>query len=167
MANVSSTVSLRSILEKDKLNRTNFLVWFFKLRIVLTQQRKLYVLDRPIPKEPAKDAPKVQKDAYEKHLNDSLEVSCLMLDTMVPELKKDLEMLVPFEMLKRLREMFQQQVRRERFETNKALLSCKMAEGESVSTHILEMKGVHRSPYKARICHYSRACDGFDPKLAV
>ena len=88
MATISSTISLRSILEKDKLNRTNFLVWFFKLRIVLTQQRKLYVLDEPIPKEPAKDAPKVQKDAYEKHLNDSLEVSYLMLETMVQSCKK-------------------------------------------------------------------------------
>ena len=108
MANISSTISLRSILEKDKLNRTNFLDWFSRLRIVLTQQRKLYVLDEPIPKEPAKDAPKVQMDAYEKHLNDSLEVSNLMLETMVPELRKDLERLMPFEMFRRLREMFQQ-----------------------------------------------------------
>ena len=90
MANVSSTFLLRSILEKDKLNRTNFLDWFFKLRIILTQQRKLYVLDEPIPKEPAKDTPKVQKNAYKKHFDDSLEVSYLMLDTMVPEMQKDL-----------------------------------------------------------------------------
>ena len=90
-----------------------------------------------------------------------------MLETMVPELQKDLEKLMPFEMFKRLREMFQQQVRRERFETNKALLSCKMAEGESVSTHIWEMKRY--------IDHLGRLgfpitpvlATGFDPKLAV
>ena len=101
----------------------NFLVWFRKLRIVLTQQRKLYVLDKPLPKELANNAPRAQKNAYEKYFDDSLEVSCLMLDTMVPELQKDLEMLMSFEIITRLREMFQQQVRQERYETTKALHS--------------------------------------------
>ena len=121
--NVSSTLSLRSILKKDKLVGTNFLDWFRNLRIVLTQERKLYVLENPLPEEPANDAPRAQKNAYEKHFDDSLEVSCLMLDTMVPELQKDLEMLMAFEMITRLKEMFLQQARQERYETTKALHS--------------------------------------------
>ena len=37
--------------------------------------------------------------------------------------------------------MFQVQARQERFETSKALYSCKMAEGGSVSAHVLKMQG--------------------------
>ena len=132
---------MRSILEKEKLNGTNFLDWFRNLRIVLKQKRKAYVLDQPIPKEPAANAPRAQKDAYTKHTNDSVDVECLMLATMVPELQRDLEHVEAFEMIAHLKEMFQQQARQERYETMKALHSCKMAEGASVSPHVLKMKG--------------------------
>ena len=111
------------------------------MRIVLTQEKKLYVLENPIPAQPAANAPRAQRDAYEKHVNDSVDVACLMLATMVPEIQKNLENMGAYEMLTHLREMFQQQARQERFETTKALHSCKMAEGASVSTHVLRMKG--------------------------
>ena len=57
-SNTTPTMSLRSILEKDKLNGTNFLDWYRNLRIVLRQERKEYILDQPIPKEPAANAPR-------------------------------------------------------------------------------------------------------------
>ena len=46
-----------------------------------------------------------------------------------------------YDMIFNLQEMFQQQARQERYETTKALHSCKMAEGASVSAHVLKMKG--------------------------
>ena len=78
-SNTTPTMSLRSILEKDKLNGTSFLDWYRNLRIVLKQERKKYILDQPIPEEPAANAPRAQKDAYSKHRNDSVDVTCLML----------------------------------------------------------------------------------------
>ena len=43
----------------------------------------MYVLDN----EPlANNAPRVERDAYSKHLNDSVDVTCLMLTTMNSEL---------------------------------------------------------------------------------
>ena len=57
-SNTASNLSLRSILEKDKLNGTNFLDWYRNLRIVLKQERKEHVLDQPVPNEPAASAPK-------------------------------------------------------------------------------------------------------------
>ena len=89
--NNNSTMSLRSVLEKDNLTGTNFLDWFQNLRIFLKQERKLYVLDEPLPEEPAENVPRVEKNAYEKHHNDSIDVSCLMLATMSSELQKDLQ----------------------------------------------------------------------------
>ena len=85
-SNTTPTMSLRSILEKDKLNGTNFLDWYRNLRIVLRQERKEYILDQPIPEEPAANAPRAQKDAYNKHLNDSVDVTCLMLGCMESKL---------------------------------------------------------------------------------
>ena len=46
-----------------------------------------------------------------------------------------------YEIMTHLKEMFQEQARRERFVTTKALTSCKMALGTSVSAHVLKMKG--------------------------
>ena len=105
--NNTSNLSLRSVLEKDKLVGTNFLDWFRNLRIVLRQERKLYVLDQAIPEEPAATASKAQKDAHKKHTDDSLDVGCLMLATMSPELQKDLEHMEAYEIATHLKEMFQ------------------------------------------------------------
>ena len=92
-SNTISNLSLQSILEKDKLNGTNFLDWYRNLRIVLKQERKEYILDQPVLDEPHANALKAQKDAYSKHLNDSIDVTCLMLGYMDSNLQKQL--LVP------------------------------------------------------------------------
>ena len=128
--NNTSNLSLRSVLEKDKLAGTNFLDQFKNLRIVLKQERKLYVLDQILTEEPTATASRAQKDAYKKHTDDSLDVECLMLATMTPELQKDLKHMEAYEMAAHLKEMFQQQARQERYETTKALHSCKMVEGQ-------------------------------------
>ena len=87
-SNNTSTFTLRSILEKEKHNGTNFFDWSRNLRIVLKQKRKMYVLDNEIPNEhPANNAPRAERDAYSKNLNDSIDVTCLMLTTMNFELK--------------------------------------------------------------------------------
>ena len=95
-SNITSNLSLRSILEKDKLNGTNFLDWYRNLRIILKQERKEYILDQSVPDEPAANAQKAQKDTYSKHLNDSIDVTYLMLGCMDSNLQKQLmEMDIP------------------------------------------------------------------------
>ena len=141
-SNNTSTFTLRSVLKKEKLNGTNFLDWSRNLRIVLKQERKMYVLDNEIPNEPpANNAPQVKRDAYSKHLNDSVDVTCLMLTTMNSELQKQFEEMEAFDMMVHLKGMFQEQVRQERFTTTKELNACKMTPGTSVSAHVLKMKG--------------------------
>ena len=89
-SNTTSNLSLRSILEKDKLNGTNFHDWYRNLRIVLKQERKEYILDQPIPDEPSANAHRAQKDAHSKHLNNSIDVTCLMHGYMDSNLQKQL-----------------------------------------------------------------------------
>ena len=102
----------------------------------------LLTLDNEIPNEPpAKNAPRAKRDAYSKHLNDSVDVTCLMLTTMNSKLQKKFEEIEDFDMMVHLKGMFQEQARQERFTTTKALNGCKMTPGTSVSAHVLKMKG--------------------------
>ena len=48
--------ALRSVLESNKLNETNYADWIRNLRIVLRAANKEDVLDNPLPEEPAADA---------------------------------------------------------------------------------------------------------------
>ena len=44
--------ALRSVLESNKLNETNYADWIRNLRIVLRAANKEDVLDNPLPEEP-------------------------------------------------------------------------------------------------------------------
>ena len=90
-ASNNSAINLRSVLEKEKLNGTNFIDWYRNLRIVLRQEKREYVLEQPYPDDLPDNATAADHRAYEKHCNDSLDVSCLMLATMSPDLQKQYE----------------------------------------------------------------------------
>jgi len=132
---------LRSVLEKEKLNGTNFIDWIRNLRIVLKQERKDYVLENPIPPEPAANAPRAERDAYKKHSDDAVDATCLMLATMNSELQRQFENMMAFDIVVQLKNLFQAQARVKRYEMTKALHECKMAEGASVSSHVIKMIG--------------------------
>lgn len=146
MAN-TSTFTLRSAIEKDsaKLTGPNFLDWYRNLRIILKQEKKEYVLEKPVPEKPKADTDgkisAAEQAIYDKHVNDDLDVTCLMLTIMNSELQKQLEKLSAYDIIGQLRELFQVQARTERYETSKALYQCKLAEGSPVSPHVLKMMG--------------------------
>ena len=62
MAPSNQPFTLRSILEKDKLNGTNYADWILNLRIVLRAEKN-EILDTPLPEEPADNAPAAEKNA--------------------------------------------------------------------------------------------------------
>ncbi|XP_071727618.1 uncharacterized protein [Rutidosis leptorrhynchoides] len=78
---------------------------------------------------------------------------------MIPDLQKDLEHHDAFEMLKQLKEMFQQQARQQCFETVRALHACKMTEGTSISSYVLKMKSY--------IDQLERLGSSIGPELAI
>ena len=133
---------LRSILDKEKLSGTNFLDWHRNLRIVLKHDKKLYVLETPVPEEePPSSAPKAEREAYKKHLDDANEAACLMLATMNSELQKQHENMSAFDMIGHLKMLYQEQARNERFQVSKALFNSKLSEGNPVGPHVLKMIG--------------------------
>lgn len=141
MANNASTNILRSLIEKEKLTETNFIDWSRNMRIVLTHEKKLYVLDGPIPETPPAGASAALRNAHAKHLNDSVEVSCIMLASMTPELQKQHEGMTAFDMIEHLKTLYEEQARHERFDVSKALFSTKLSEGGPVGPHVLKMIG--------------------------
>ncbi|KAL6557588.1 hypothetical protein OROMI_017938 [Orobanche minor] len=137
-----NTNSLRSILDKEKLFGTNYLDWSMNLRIVLKDEKTQYILENSIPDELESTATKAQKDVYNKHVNDSLDVTCLMLATMNSELHIQFEDMEAYEMMGQLKEMFQEQARQERFATMKALNDCKIS--SVIDTQISAIRCSHR-----------------------
>ncbi|KAJ9541849.1 hypothetical protein OSB04_028355 [Centaurea solstitialis] len=143
MANtVTSTnnLSLRSILEKDKLTGSNFFDWERNLMIVLRHERKWYVLEEPLGEAPPATAPAAARNAHKKHSDDLLDVACLMLATMSPDLQAGLINTNAYDMIRQLRDMFQTQARTERYDATKAFNECKKIKGTSVSDHVMKMK---------------------------
>src|SRR3954467_10800293 len=86
-----SGFALRTILEKDKLNDTNFTNWYRNLRIVPKQENKDHVLDNPLPDEPDENATVTSINAYHWTKDESMEISFLMLVHMEPNLQQQFE----------------------------------------------------------------------------
>ena len=136
-----SSFSLRTILEKDKLNGTNFTNWYHNLRIVLKHDKKEHVLEDPLPEEPADNGNATTKNAYKKLIDESTEISCLMLACMEPDLQQHFENVEAYDMIESLKSMFQTQARTERFNVWRSLMDCKLKEGDLLSPHVIKMIG--------------------------
>ncbi|KAK9043238.1 hypothetical protein V6N11_071585 [Hibiscus sabdariffa] len=61
------------------------------MRIVLNQERKEYVIIEYVSNEPGTNPPRASKDKFEKHMDDMLDVGCLVLVTITLELQKQHE----------------------------------------------------------------------------
>jgi hypothetical protein len=138
-ASNNSVFNLRSVLEKEKLDGTNFIDCYRNLRIVLRQEKAEYALEEPYPDDLPNNADESERVAYEKHTNDLYNVSYLMLATMSPDLQKQYEHIDAYSMIVGLHGMFENQARAERYNISKSLFSAKLAEGSPVSPHVVNM----------------------------
>jgi gag-polypeptide of LTR copia-type len=138
---IQPNFNLRSVLEKEKLNGINFMVWYRTLRIMLKQEKKEHVLDVPLPESPADGASRATRDIYQTYLEDTLNASNLMLLSMTSELQKRHEDMDAYDMIVSLKSMFENQMRVERYEISRSLFGCKLAEGDPVSPHMINMIG--------------------------
>jgi hypothetical protein len=98
--------AFKSILEKDKLNGTNFTTWYRNLRIVLKHDKKEQILEDPLPEEPTANANAIARNAYQKLVDETNEISCLMLACMEPTLQQHFEDVGAFDMIESLKSMF-------------------------------------------------------------
>jgi hypothetical protein len=102
----SKEFSLRTILEKDKLNGTNYTDWIHNLIIILKAEKKEEVLDTPLPEELDDNATLAEKNTYKKAWDVDLEVGCLMLACMEPHLQMQSKSVHVHDMVVALNDMF-------------------------------------------------------------
>ncbi|XP_042423332.1 uncharacterized protein LOC122010935 [Zingiber officinale] len=138
----TSTLSLRSILEKENiLLGSNYLDWYRKLKIVLRHERKIYVLENELLKEPTPNASDEDQSYYSQYIEDALDVQCIMLSSMSPELQRQHKNMSAREIDQHLRDLFQESARVERYETSRALFHTMLEEGNQVGSHVFKMIG--------------------------
>ena len=111
------------------------------MRIVLKAERITYVLDVPLPKSPIVDAFDEDQNAYQKHLDDNVIATCIMLAYMSPKLQKQHEAMIAHAIVVILKDLFHEQVRSKRFEVSKLLFRSKMQEGTSLIQYALKING--------------------------
>ncbi|KAL4292029.1 hypothetical protein GQ457_14G014530 [Hibiscus cannabinus] len=105
------------------------------------EESKEYVIEEPVPNDPGANAPRVDKDKFKKHMEDMLGVGCLILATITPELQKQHEDMVAYEMIQNLKEIYEGKAHQERYKTSKALFQYKMSEGSPVGAHVIKLIG--------------------------
>ncbi|GJV31300.1 retrotransposon protein, putative, ty1-copia subclass [Tanacetum coccineum] len=105
------------------------------LRIVLSTEDKLPLLEQPIPTLPV--PPKGQANlldvvtVHQAWVKTQKEIARLMLMTMDPDIQKNLEHLGAYDMLKELKTLYVQQADQELLQTVRDFHACKQEEGQS------------------------------------
>ena len=143
MARNNNAFSLGPMLEKEKLvaNGGNYADWFRNLGFVLKVAKKDYVLKEALPAAPTQDASQDDKNVYATKVDDHTAVQCVMLTCINTELQKRFENFFVVDMVTQLNALYRKQARTERYEVTTRLWECKMAEGSSLSEHVIKLVG--------------------------
>ena len=136
---MATHMSLRTLLDNEKLNGPNFDSWYRKLRIVLEHERIIYVLNDPAPEEPPITARGTARETYQKWLSDRTTVRCIMLASMNDEFSRIFEETQPSDIIQVLKDSFGIPDDVERYKTSCAIFNSKMREGGSVTDHVMNM----------------------------
>ena len=137
MQKMTTMLSLRSLLDSDKLNGFNFNSWFRKLKIVLEHERILYILNDPAPELPHTNTYSFERDTYQKCLCDRTSVHCIMLVGMNDEFDHRFENAQLEEIIQVLSESFGTLDDVERHKTSCAIFSARMRDGAPITDHVL------------------------------
>ncbi|GJY85935.1 hypothetical protein Tco_0499961 [Tanacetum coccineum] len=99
--------AFRSMFEREKLSGNNFNDWFRQLKLVLRVEKKMYVIEQPLPATPAADSEAQVLSQWNAVYDAYNEVACLIFSSMTPELHKQFENSSPYDMIKDLKSMFE------------------------------------------------------------
>ena len=129
---MASSLSLRSILDANKLTGPNYIDWLRNLRIILTQEKVSYILDIPALDSLREDASEKDRTAYKMWKDDSVTVKCIMLALMSNELQRQYEDMDVSSILLNLKELYGEQNRTTRYKISKQLFHNRITEGSFV-----------------------------------
>ncbi|XP_057790484.1 uncharacterized protein LOC131007595 [Salvia miltiorrhiza] len=116
-----SNLSLKCLIETNKLTGSNFTDWLRCLRLVLRLEKIEYVLDNPITVIPDKQSAEYasfDEAAHKKHVEDATSAQCSLYASEAQTMEYEI-----------LRDLFK----------------CKLHDGGQVSDHVLKMIGLIES----------------------
>ena len=134
-----TSLSLRSLLDNDKLTGHNFDSWYRRLRIVLEYERISYVLTDPAPEVSAANAQDSVRDAYQKWIFDRTTVRCIMLSIMNDEFSRIFKETQPADIIQVLKDSLGIPDDVERYKMSCTIFNAKIREGVAVTNHVLYM----------------------------
>jgi Zinc knuckle len=157
----SSNVDLRSIIESNKLDGSNYLNWIQKVRNVLKAKKIAYVLDSPVPNPPPQNAPAADREAYERFKDHSDIATCIMLATMNPDLQKQHEHMDAYNILLHLNDIFCKMSRSERYEISKERVRCNVAKGITEKKQTKKVSSDATCFHCGKSGHWRRNCKDY------
>ncbi|KAM1523009.1 hypothetical protein ACFX10_013070 [Malus domestica] len=84
--------TLVKILDKHYLEGHNFPSWYRNVKILLTLEKIVYVLDKAPPRIPlGPEATEDERAKYDKHVEDDTQAKCYLLASMNEELQRQHE----------------------------------------------------------------------------
>ena len=134
---MASSLSLRSILDTNKLTGPNYVDWLRNLKIVLSSEKLSYILDTPSLDPLGDDATEEDRATYKMWQNDSNSVKCIILASMTNELQRQHECMDTHSILLNLKELYGEHSQIARYEISKQLFQARMTEGTSIQNHVL------------------------------
>nr|GEV50512.1 zinc finger, CCHC-type [Tanacetum cinerariifolium] len=90
---------------------------------------------------PGQQVPPEALAAHAAWVKGQKEVDVLMLLTMDLEIQRNLAHLGAYDMVQKLKALYSKQAKQELLQTVREIYTCKQEEGQSVSSHVLKMKG--------------------------
>ncbi|GJT75472.1 zinc finger, CCHC-type containing protein [Tanacetum coccineum] len=117
--------AFRSMFDNEKLSGTNFNDWFARLKLVLRVEKKMHIIEQPLPPLPAPISEPNVVVEWTKQYDAHTEIACLMLGSMTPELHRQFELYYPYDMIQELRSMFEKQAGVEKFDLIQTFHACK------------------------------------------
>ncbi|GJS82097.1 hypothetical protein Tco_0748638 [Tanacetum coccineum] len=119
--------AFRSMFEREKLSGNNFNDWFCQLKLVLRVEKKMFVIEQPLPTASAANSNAQVLLEWNTVYDAYNEVACLILGSMTAELHRQFKNSSPYDMITELKAMFEKQAGVERFDLiqNFSLLATK------------------------------------------
>ncbi|KAI3724493.1 hypothetical protein L2E82_36272 [Cichorium intybus] len=132
----------------ERLTGLNCMEWLRKWRLALGIAGKLHLTEYPIPVPQEQVIINSFYDEGNFLVDVSEEIRDLMLLTIDPEFRKDFESLGPYELIQSVEERFRKPVEEERARIFKRLAECKLKEGSSIDSHVLQIEAYIGELYK-------------------
>ena len=130
----------KHLLNMERLTGLNCKQWLRNWRLTLSIAGKLHLTEYPIPVPQEQVIINSSYDEGNFLVDVSEEIRDLMLLTIDPEFRKDFESLGPYELMQSVEERFRKPVEEERARIFKRLAECKLKEGSSIDSHVLQIE---------------------------